>query len=313
MGHRHPMERSSLLQSRLLHPRYWTSWLGLWVLWLTAKLPLPVLSLIGTALGELSYRLMSSRRHIARRNIEVCFPKLNKTEHRRLLHRHFWAAGQALLGTTVAWFASANRLKRLCRTRGREHLDQALAQNRRVILLVAHFVSVQIGGTYLSIDTPVVDIYRTLKNPIFDRAGKLGCERFKGIMVEMREGISAAIKETKKGALLHYIPDQDAGIKNAAFVPFFGVQTSTITMLGRLAKITDAVVIPCFTRQLSWGRGYEVIFKPAFEHFPTDDPVADARRMNEEIESAVREMPEQYFWVHKRFKTRPPGETDFYL
>ncbi|MFV1997050.1 MAG: lipid A biosynthesis acyltransferase [Acidiferrobacterales bacterium] len=306
------MARNSLLQNRLLHPRHWMSWFALWVLWLVAKLPLPVLSLLGTVVGELSYRLMSSRRHIARRNIEACFPELGTTEHRRLVHRHFWAAGQALMGTTVAWFASANRLERLCRIRGREHLDQARAQKQRVILLVAHFVSVQIGGTYLSIDTPVVDIYRTLRNPVFDRAGKLGCERFKGTMVEMREGIGAAIKEAKKGALLHYIPDQDAGTKNAAFIPFFGVQTSTITMLGRLAKITDAVVIPCFTRQLSWGRGYEVIFKPAFEHFPTDDPVANARRMNEEIENAVREMPEQYFWVHKRFKTRPPGEPDFY-
>lgn len=289
------------------------SWLGLSILWLTAKLPLPVLSLFGTALGELSYRLMSSRRNIARRNIDACFPELSNFERRRLVHHHFWAAGRAVLGTTVAWFASAERLKRLCRTRGREHLDQALAENRRVILLVAHFVSVQVGGTYLSIDRPVVDIYRSLKNPVFDRAGKLGCERFNGIMVEMREGINAAIKEAKKGALLHYIPDQDAGTINAAFVPFFGVQTSTITMLGRLAKITDAVVIPCFTRQLSWGRGYEVIFKPAFEQFPTGDPVADARRMNVEIENAVREMPEQYFWVHKRFKTRPPGEPDFYV
>jgi KDO2-lipid IV(A) lauroyltransferase len=203
-------------------------------------------------------------------------------------------------------------LKRLCRTRDRQYLDQALAENRRVILLVAHFVSVEIGGIFLSIDTPVVDIYRTLRNPVFDRAGKLSCERFKGTMVEMSEGITAAIREAKKGALLHYIPDQDAGTKNAAFVPFFGVPASTITMLGRLARITDAQVIPCFTRQLPWGRGYEIIFKPALENFPTDDAIADARRMNDEIEKAVSEMPEQYFWVHKRFKTRPPGEQAFY-
>jgi len=288
------------------------SWFGLWFFWLIAKLPLPVLSLFGTVIGELSYRILTSRVHIARRNIDACFPELSIPERQRLVHRHFWAAGRALLGTTVAWFASASRLKRLCHTRGREHLDQALAENRRVILLVAHFVSVQIGGTYLSIDKPVVDIYRTLKNPVFDRAGKLGCERFNGVMVEMREGIAAAIKEAKKGALLHYIPDQDAGFTNSEFLPFFDVQASTNTMLGRLTKITDAVVIPCFTRQLSWGRGYEVIFKPSFKHFPTDDPAADAHRMNQEIEIAVREMPEQYFWVHKRFKTRPPGDPDFY-
>lgn len=217
-----------------------------------------------------------------------------------------------MLGTTLAWFASARRLKRLCRTRNQQYLDRALAQDRRVILLVAHFVSVEIGGIFLSIETPVVDIYRTLRNPVFNRAGKLSCERFKGTMVEMNEGIGAAIRETKKGALLHYIPDQDAGTKNAAFIPFFGVPAATITMLGRLAKITDAQVIPCFTRQLPWGRGYEIIFEPPLEQFPTDDAIADARRMNDVIEKAVLQMPEQYFWVHKRFKTRPPGEPDFY-
>lgn len=306
------MARSSLLQRRLLRPRYWVSWLALWFLWLTAKLPLPVLSLFGTGLGELSYRFMSSRRHIARRNIDACFPELSKSERRRLVHRHFWAVGRAILGTTVAWFASANRLERLCRTRGREHLNRALAENRRVILLVAHFVSVQIGGIYLSIDTPVVDIYRTLKNPVFDRAGKLSCERFKGVMVEMREGITAAIKEVKKGALLHYIPDQDAGLTNASFIPFFGVPAATMTTLGRLASISGAAVIPCFTRQLPWGRGYEVVFHPPLDDFPSGKPEDDALRMNAVIEAGVREMPEQYFWVHRRFKTRPPEEADFY-
>ena len=306
------MARSNLIQRRLLHPRYWTSWFALLTLRLIAMLPLPLLALIGTLIGELSYRLLSSRRDIARRNIDACFPELDATARQRMVHRHFWAAGQAMLGTTLAWFASARRLKRLVRTRDRQYLDQALAGKRRVILLVAHFVSVEIGGIFLSIETPVVDIYRTLRNPVFDRAGKLSCERFKGTMVEMREGISAAIKEAKKGALLHYIPDQDAGLKNAAFVPFFGVPASTITMLGRLAKITDALVIPCFTRQLPWGQGYEVVFRRPLEQFPTGDALADARRMNEEIEAAVREMPEQYFWVHKRFKTRPPGEPDFY-
>ncbi|KPK11149.1 MAG: hypothetical protein AMJ68_06915 [Acidithiobacillales bacterium SG8_45] len=306
------MARSREMQRELLHPRYWTSWLGLWTLRLIAMLPLPVLALIGSGIGELSYRLLSSRREIAQRNIGACFPDLDDDARQKLVRRHFRSAGQAMLGTTLAWFASARRLKRLCRTRDREHLDQALAQNRRVILLVAHFVSVEIGGIFLSIDTPVVDIYRTLRNPVFNRAGKLSCERFKGTMVEMSEGITAAIREAKKGALLHYIPDQDAGTKNAAFIPFFGVPAATITMLGRLANITDALVIPCFTRQLPWGRGYEIIFEPPLEQFPTDDALADARRMNEVIERAVLQMPEQYFWVHKRFKTRPPGEPDFY-
>ncbi len=306
------MQSPKLLQSGLLHPRHWVSWLVLLFLRTLAMLPLPALALIGVLVGELSYRLLPTRRDVAKRNIDACFPELSNVARRRMVHRHFWAAGQALLGTTVAWFASARRLNRLCRTRGLEHLERAIADDQRVILLVAHFVSVQVGGTFLSIERPVVDIYQTLRSAVFDRAGKLSCERFKGVMVEKREGILAAIGEVKKGALLHYIPDQDGGTKNAAFVPFMGVPASTITMLGRVAKITGAVVIPCFTRQLSWGRGYEIILKPGWENFPTKDPIADARRMNDEIETAVREMPEQYFWVHKRFKTQPPGEPNFY-
>jgi KDO2-lipid IV(A) lauroyltransferase len=296
----------------LWSPRYWPSWFGLGMLRAIGMLPLPVLALIGTGLGELVYRVLPSRRRVARRNIDACFPQWDERRRQVLVHRHFHAMGRALLGTTVAWFAGARRMRRLVHVRDRTPLDQALQQNRRVILLVAHFVSVEIGGIYLSLDVPVVDIYRTLRNPVFDRAGRLGCERFRGIMVEMREGIMAAVKVAKQGALLHYIPDQDAGLNNAAFIPFFGVPAATMITLGRLTKIMDAVVIPCFTRQLPRGRGYEVILKPALEDFPTGDAEADARRMNEVIERAVLEMPEQYFWVHKRFKTRPEGEPDFY-
>ncbi|MEJ2106021.1 MAG: hypothetical protein P8X48_01660 [Acidiferrobacteraceae bacterium] len=296
----------------LWHPRYWPSWVGLGLLRTIALLPLPLLSLFGTILGELMYRLAPWRRHVAKTNIDACFPQWGPVQRRRLLRRHFHAAGRAVFGTTVAWFAGARRMRRLIHVRDPAPLDKALQEDRNVILLVAHFVSVEIGGIFLSIDVPVVDIYRTLRNPVFDRAGKVGCERFKGTMVEMREGIMAAVKVAKQGALLHYIPDQDAGRKNAAFIPFFGVPAATMTTLGRLTKIMDAVVIPCFTRQLPWGHGYEVILEPALEDFPTGDDLADARRMNEVIEQAVLEMPEQYFWVHKRFKTRPEGEPNFY-
>jgi KDO2-lipid IV(A) lauroyltransferase len=296
----------------LLHPRYWAAWFGLGLLRLVALLPMPLLALLGFCLGELVYRVLPARRRVARRNIDACFPDMAEKQRARLVHRHFHILGQGLLGTTLAWFAGAARMKRTVRVTGQEHLDAALRENRRVILLVAHFVGVEIGGIRLSVDVPVVDIYRTLKNPVFDRAGKFGCERFHGVMVEMREGIMAAVKVAKQGALLHYIPDQDAGLVNAAFIPFFGIPAATMTTLGRLTKILDAAVIPCFTRQLPWGQGYEAMLKPPLDNFPTGDPEADARRMNEAIEVAVREMPEQYFWVHKRFKTRPEGEPDFY-
>ena len=131
-------------------------------------------------------------------------------------------------------------------------------------------------------------------------------------MVERSEGLKPIIKLLREGVVFIYLLDQDPGRHNTAFVPFFGVQAATLTALGRLTRITNAIVVPSFTRQLPRGQGYEVIFKPALDNFPTGDEVADAARMNQEIEKGVLDMPEQYFWVHKRFKTRPEGEGDFY-
>lgn len=287
--------------------------LGYAALRLISMLPLPLIALIGYGLGELSYLFFVSRREVAQRNIKACFPELDTRERHRLARRHFHALGQAMLSTATAWFASANRLRRMVKIRNVEVLQQAYQSNKNIILLIPHFISVEIGGVYLSIDYKMVDIYQRLRSELFDVIAYRQRGRFKCEMVEMREGLRGAIREVRKGALLHYVPDQDTGLANGAFVRFFGIQAATMTTLGRLADISSALVIPCYTRQLSWGRGYEVNFQPPMENFPTGKgPEADARRMNEVIEAAIREVPEQYFWVHKRFKTRPPGEPDFY-
>ena len=296
----------------LLHPRYWLSWVGLGLLRLLSFIPLPILWLLGGALGGGLYYLHAARRHIAVRNIESCFPDLDRHAHRRMARQHFRALGQASLTIGVAYWASKRRLERLVHSRGREHYDRALAQGRPVILLVAHFIGIEMGGIYLSRERPMIDMYRRTKNRLFDELLRNRRTRFGGQVVERLEGLKPIIKAMRQGVVFYYLPDQDPGRHNTMFIPFFGVPAATLTALGRLARITDAVVVPCFTRQLSYGRGYEVIFKPALDNFPTADEVADATRMNLEIEQAVREMPVQYFWVHKRFKTRPLGEADFY-
>ncbi len=302
--------KSSFLS--LLHPRYWLSWVGLMLMRLLSLLPLPILWLLGSALGGLLYFLHASRRHIVLRNIEGCFPHLDHASQRRMARQHFHCVGQAALSTGIAWWGSRRRLERLVRCRDRYHYDQALAQGRPVILLSAHFVGMEVGGMYLSRERPMVDMYRRANNKLFDAVFKHGRVRFGGTVVERSEGLKPIIKLLRNGVVFIYLLDQDPGRHNTVFVPFFGVQAATLTALGRLARITNAIVVPCFMRQLPRGRGYEVSFKPALDNFPTADDTANALRMNQEIEKGVLEMPEQYFWVHKRFKTRPEGEAGFY-
>jgi KDO2-lipid IV(A) lauroyltransferase len=158
----------------------------------------------------------------------------------------------------------------------------------------------------------MVTVFRHPVNELLSVVMERARSRFQLNLVEHIKPLTALVRQTKKGVPLYYLPDQDAGPRQSVFAPFFGIPAATFVVLPRLAEMTDAVVIPCITRQRSWGRGYEINFRPPLNHFPSGDPVADTTRMNREIEAAVREMPEQYFWLHKRFKTRPKGEPAFY-
>jgi len=295
-----------------LGARYWPGWLGLLCMRLLAPLPLPVIVLIGGALGELLYRLHAERRHITLTNLRACFPELNRAQQRRLARAHFRAMAQATLTVPIVWWGSPARLARLVRRRGEEHLQRALATRRTVVLLAAHVVAIEMGGVSLSQDYPLIDMYKRPKNRLFDYLLRRRRTRFIGRLVERHEGIKPVLRAIREGGIFLYLTDQDQGRQGAVFAPFFGVQATTVTGLGRVAALTDALVIPCFMRALPWGRGYEVNFQPPLENFPTGDAVADTTRMNRIIEDAVRTMPEQYFWSHRRFKTRPEGEPAFY-
>lgn len=297
---------------RLWRPRYWPSWVALFCLRCASFLPLPVLWLLGGGLGQTLYYLHRERRGIVSLNIKNCFPQWNAREQRRLIKRHFRALGQGLFDTTLVWWASEQRLQRLIRFVGRAHYDDALAQGRKIILLAPHFVTLEMAGVYLSRERPVVSVYRKAKNPLFEFVFRRSRIRFGTQIVERSEGLRPVIQAINRGMVFYYLPDQDPGPRNTVFVPFFGVPAATLTALGRLAKLTGSIVIPCFTRQLPYGQGYEIIFKSPLANFPSDDLTRDAERMNQEIEKGVLEMPEQYFWVHKRFKTRPAGEAGFY-
>ncbi len=285
--------------------------LGLALIWLLHFLPLPLLARIGEGFGWLLYVLGRERRRVARVNLRLCFPGLPEGERERRVQAAFRNFGRSLLERGLAWWASPARLKRLVRVEGMEHL--AALDGRPVILLAPHFVGLDMGWTRLTLERPLASMYSHQKDPLFDRRMLAGRSRFHApVLVSRQEGLRPVLRAMKDGRPFYYLPDLDYGPKDALFVPFFGVPAATVTALPRLAALAGAVVVPCVTRMEPGGRGYTVTVHPSWETYPTDDLAADVRRMNAFIESQVEILPDQYFWLHKRFKTRPAGEAGPY-
>lgn len=293
--------------------RYFFSFVGLGLLWLLHWLPLPVLRFIGRRLGQLFYHLGRERREVALTNLSLCFPELESAERVRLAKQSFANFACALLDRTLLWWASRERLEKILHMHGTEHLagnseDEA---KRPVILFGMHFVGLEAGATRLAMARQLSTVYSNQKNPVFNAVLLTGRVRFNGgIAFSRQEGIRKVIRTLKDGVPLYYLPDMDFGPRDAVFVPFFGVQAATITGLSRLAQATNARVLPCISRLTD--QGYDFTIFPALENFPGDAVETDTARMNQIIEAQVRQMPEQYFWLHKRFKTRPPGEERIY-
>lgn len=295
-----------------LHPRFWPAWTGLGLLRSVSLLPLPVLWLLGAVFGQIAAAFPGRARHATDTNLALCFPHMSVTERRRLRNRHFRAVAQVLLSLGISLWASERRLARLIRFRGREHYDQPLAQGKRVILLAPHFLVLEIAGLYLSHERPMISMYKSPKNALFDRVLRRSRSRFGGTMIERSAELRPLIRMLREGRPFYYLPDQEPGDADFVFAPFFGIPAATITALSRMARLADAVVVPCFTRLLPFGAGYEVTFGPALPGYPSGDNLRDATQMNTVIEGGVRERPDQYMWSYKRFKTRPDNLPSFY-
>jgi KDO2-lipid IV(A) lauroyltransferase len=285
--------------------------LATFLLWSLHFLPLPVLALLGNVLGLLIYPFARERRQVATINLRLCFPEMCEKQRARLVRRNFMAFGRSLLERSILWWSSASRIKRLVRVEGKEYFEEA--KGKPLILLTAHFVALDVGGNWLSQHTDVVTVYSKQKDPYFDKLFFEKRTRFgHQLLYSRQEGMRAVVKAIRDGHPFYYFTDQDFAAKEALFIPFFGVPASTLTTVPRLAEMTGARVMPVIIKVLSYGRGYGLRFYPAWENYPSGDIVADTRRMNEFIEQRILEMPEQYFWPHKRFKTRPEGEAKPY-
>ncbi|MDD2742950.1 MAG: lipid A biosynthesis acyltransferase [Rhodocyclaceae bacterium] len=279
------------------------------LLWLAHWLPLPILRALGAGLGRVLYALGRERRKVAQINLRLCFPEKTEAERNALARQHFIAFSQAVLDRTLGWWASRQRLERLIRITGAEHLLDP--DGRPLILLSPHFVGLDAGASRISMLVSGCTVYSNQKNPVFNQVLLKGRQRFMDVLLLSRQdGMRKIVKAMKEGYPFYYLPDLDFGPKDSIFVPFFGVPAATIPGVSRLARLTGARVVPCITRQVP--DGYEVEVMPAWDNFPGESIEADTEMVNRFIESQVLRMPAQYFWLHKRFKTRPPGEQRFY-
>ena len=276
-------------------------------MWLVHFLPLPIQARIGAWIGALLFWLIAERRKVTRINLEKCFPQKTAAERERLARAHFRAFCRAFIEQGILWWSPRERIEKLVRVEGRENL----AAKGKTIVFAPHFVGFEATLARLALDYPLAVMYSRQKDPRFEARLLAGRTRFGGLMYPRQGGIKRGIELINSGMLFYYLPDLDFGAKRSVFVPFFGVPAATVTGLAYIARTTGAAVVPCVTRMLPGG-GYLARLYPAWSDYPSGDDHADARRMMAFIEERVLEMPEQYFWLHKRFKTRPEGEPGFY-
>lgn len=292
-------------------PRYWGIWALLGMAWLVARLPWSWQLRLGAGLGLLSYRLARWRRHVCEVNLRLCFPELDARARKRLARRVFVANGIGLVEVAISWYRNPEDFRSRTSIEGLENLQRALARGRGALLVAAHFSTLEIGGFLLSLFHPMAVSYRAHENALFDAVMFHRRGRLYPRVIERRD-VRGALRSLRDGFALWYAPDQDYGPRRAVFVPFFGVDAATITATSRYASANDSPVLFFSHYRRSDNSGYHLRISPELEDFPCGDEREDAIRINRLVEQAVREQPEQYLWLHKRFKTRPEGEADLY-
>ena len=305
------MPRPTFTRS-LLTPRHWPAWLGVGAIWLIARLPQRALMWLGRRLGALVRRVPSQRRRIAAANIALCFPELDAAARAALVDANLRDIGLMLVEFALGWMGSDQRMASIpTRIEGLEHLEAARAQGKGVLLVGGHFSHLELCARLVSQRIRIAGMYRRMDSAVFEWVVLRARLDYADAMFE-KDDIRGTVKYLRGGGTLWYAPDQDMRSKDTVFVPFFGVPAATITATHHLARMSGALVIPFFHRRLPDGGGYALRLGAPLDGFPGTDVETDTARVNACIEQMVREAPEQYLWVHKRFKTRPPGAPAIY-
>ncbi|MBK0416407.1 lipid A biosynthesis lauroyl acyltransferase [Chromobacterium haemolyticum] len=282
------------------------------LLWLIRLLPMWAIGLLARGLGNIAYCLAHGRRRVGMINLRLCFPDMPLAERRRLIRRNFQHMIRMVLEYGVVWWSSAARIDKLVKIKNLHYVTELRERGEDVILFYPHFVGFEMCVYSLNQHIPLVSVYSHQKNEALDRQIYKGRQRYdNAYIVSRQEGLRPIIKAMRKDhAPFLYLPDQDFGVRDSVFVDFFGVKAATITGLSRISKLACAKVVPAIARRV--GNRFELEFYPPWDDYPSEDVEADTRRMNAFLEQRVREIPDQYFWLHKRFKSRPQGEARFY-
>lgn len=293
--------------ARFLAPRYWPTWLGLVFLRISVFVPRPLFSVMGSLLGDLFYLANRKRRVIVSTNVAMAFPEWSQDERDRLVRSHFRVFVQTLLDIPVLWWASAKYLDRFIKVTGMENYKKYFKQGRHIILMTGHFVALEFGGVITSKHFPQIGLIKPARNKLVDWFIHRGRSRFGARLFLRSTGLRALVRSIKSGYGFYYLPDEDHGPEKSVFVPFLGAEAATITGAAKLVRLCDAVAMPAYIKRLSSG-GYELVIKPALEGFPSGDDYNDARRLSEQLEAHVRDVPEQYMWTFRRYHSRPENK-----
>ncbi len=305
-------KESPVFTRDMLHPRYWSTWAGLGLLFLLVQLPFPLLEKLGTWMGRTSMRFLPRRVRIARRNLQLCFPDLPQDVLEQRIIRNFESLGMGLLETGMAWFWSERRVKRWFTVNGLHNLQKAQKDQRGVLIIGVHFMSLELGGRAMGICQPMMAMYRPHNNKLMEWVQTKGRMRSNKAMINRRD-LRGMVGALKKGEAVWFAPDQDYGPKGSVFAPLFAVPQAATTsgtyMLARMAK--PAMVTVVLIRKED-GTGYELVIQPELQGYPLEDEQQAAAWMNKVIEREIMRAPNQYMWLHRRFKTRPAGASSLY-
>ena len=308
------MFNNHLFKQGLLHPRYWLTWFGVGVLWLWVQLPYPLLMKMGDWLGRFSMRFLKRRVSIARQNLQLCFPHYTQAHIDQIVRQNFSSLGRALIETGMGWFWSDARIHKWCSVIGLEHLIAAGAKGKGVLVIGVHFMTLELGGRVMGVNHPMMAVYRPHNNKVMEFIQTRGRSRSNKAMLD-RRNLRGIVKALKSSEAVWFAPDQDYGPKGSSFVPFFAVdQAATTNGTFTIARLAKPAILTTVLIRKPGGKGYELVIEPELDDYPLteNDEHLAAAYINRKIEQEIMRAPEQYLWLHRRFKTRPYGQNKLY-
>lgn len=306
------MSTKSLFRKSLLHPRYWLTWFGLAILWLWVQLPYPILLKMGSAIGRFSMFFLKRRVSISRQNLKLCFPDYQDDQVDAIVKQNFASLGMGLIETGMAWFWPDERVRKWSEVIGLENLTAASEKDRGVLVIGVHFMSLELGGRVMGLRRPMMAMYRPHNNKAMEFVQTLGRTRSNKEMID-RRNLKGMVKALKSGEAVWFAPDQDYGPKGSTFAPFFAVRdAATSNGTYTIARLSKSAILTMVLIRKTDGSGYQLVIEPELEDYPLADENVAAAYMNRVIEREIMRAPEQYLWLHRRFKTRPAGESSLY-